>query len=298
MPEPMKPVTNPVLVDAMATFKLDLHNREHELAFLQAAVEAKYLVPALVKRPDETPKPGEQVRVQIAFQIMTNGKGDKFMPAYTDEIELRKNRSPEDKPQIIVMSFMDLYQFIRSNEAINGVVINPFGSALCLVRQQIIAIGERGGDLTNVPLAPPPPQPVSQPAGPTPEQMQAAQQDAIRQAMADLEAKKAADEAAEPEESAITEELLGAVKGCIKKFKFVKKAYIGEERENGERYLLVALETAAEDDDISAVSEAVSSECADYTDLPLECVPSTNIRAKQIVTEGKPFYEKKRFGIF
>ena len=53
MPEPMKPVTNPVLVDAMATFKLDLANREnedvfkeHERAFLQAAIDAKYLLPA------------------------------------------------------------------------------------------------------------------------------------------------------------------------------------------------------------------------------------------------------------
>ena len=105
MPEQMKPVTNPVLVDAMATFKLDLHNREHELAFLQAAVEAKYLIPAMVKQPDETPKPGEQIRVQVAFQIMTNQRGDKFMPAFTDEIELRKNRSPEDRPQIVVMNW-------------------------------------------------------------------------------------------------------------------------------------------------------------------------------------------------
>mgnify|MGYP003312339711 CR=1 FL=1 len=63
MPEPMQPITNPVLVDAMATFKLDLANheneevfKEHERAFLQAAIEARYLLPAQVEQPAEPPK--------------------------------------------------------------------------------------------------------------------------------------------------------------------------------------------------------------------------------------------------
>lgn len=298
MPEQMKPVTNPVLVDAMATFKIDLRNREHEKAFLQAAVEAKYLIPAMVKRPAQEPNPGEEVKLQVAFQIMTNNKGDKFMPAYTDEIELRKNRRPDDKPQIVIMGFMDLYQFMKSNEGITGVVINPFGSALCLVRQQIIAIGDRGGDLENIPLAPPPrPAGESREDGPTPEQVQAAQQDAIRQAMADVAAKKAAKEDSEPETSPVTDELIAALKSCLKKFKFVKKAFIGEQKESGERYLLVALE-ADDDADLNAVNDAIGEECADYCDLPFEVVPAGNIRAKQIVAENKPFYEKKRFGLF
>ena len=301
MPEPMKPVTNPVLVDAMATFRLDLNNREHEIAFLQAAVEAKYLLPAQVERAEEAPKEGEQVKMRVAFQIMTNQKGDKFMPAFTDEIELRKNRKPDEKFQIVVMNFMDLYRFIKTNEGIGGVVINPFGSALCLVRQQIIAIGDNNGDLNGVPMA----KPVSRPAAddapqqPTAEEVQAAQQDAIRQAMADLEAAKAASEAedAEPAANPITDDLIGALKSCLKKFKYVKKAYIGEETENGERFLLVALE-ADENADLDAVSEAVSSGCADYSDLALDCVPASSIRAKELVTKNEPVYEKKRFGIF
>ena len=302
MPEPMKPVTNPVLVDAMATFKLDLNNREHEIAFLQAAVEAKYLLPAQVERAEEPVKEGEQVKMRVAFQIMTNQKGDKFMPAFTDEIELRKNRKPDEKFQIVVMNFMDLYRFIKSNEGIGGVVINPFGSALCLVRPQIIAIGDNNGDLSNIPMAKPAPRPVmpeSEPARPSAEEVQAAQQDAIRQAMADLEAAKAASESenAEPAASPITDDLIGALKGVLKKFKFVKKAYIGEETENDERFLLVALE-ADESADLTAVSEAVSTGCADYSDLALECVPASSIRAKALVAANEPVYEKKLFGIF
>ncbi|MBQ5334747.1 MAG: enhanced serine sensitivity protein SseB C-terminal domain-containing protein [Oscillospiraceae bacterium] len=302
MPEPMKPITNPVLVDAMAKFKLDLTNRENEKAFLEAAVDAKYLIPALVERAsDEEPKPGEQVKMRVAFQIMTNQQGEQFMPAFTDEIEIRKNRKPGETFQIIVMNFMDLYQFVKNNEKIGGVVINPFGSALCLIRPQVIAIGDRGGDLSSVPT-PPAPRPVHDhenqiPTGPSAEEIQAAQQDVIRQAMADLEAKKAAEADTEPETSPVTDDLIDALKACLKKQKAVKKAYIRPETESGERYLLVALE-ADENADLKAVGEAVSTGCADYSDLPLECVPASSIRAKALVAEEKPFYEKKRFGFF
>ena len=296
MPEPMKPITNPVLVDAMAKFKLDLTNRENEKAFLQAAVDAKYLIPALVERfPDENTKPGEQVKMRVAFQIMTNPQGDQFMPAFTDEIEIKKNRKPGETFQIVVMNFMDLYKFVKDNEKIGGIVINPFGSALCLIRPQVIAIGDRGGDLTNVPA--PVQRPAAEPAGPTAEEMQAAQQDVIRQAMADLEAKKAAEDDGEPEVSPLTDDLIDALKACLKKQKTVKKAYIRPETESGERYLLIALE-ADESADLKAVGEAVSAGCADYADLPLECVPASSIRAKSLVAEEKPFYEKKRFGFF
>lgn len=313
MPEPMQPITNPVLVDAMATFKVDLANRdneeefkEHERAFLQAAIEAKYLLPAQVEQPAEPPKEGEPVQARVAFQIMTNPKGEKFMPAFTDEVELKKNRKPGERFQVAVMSFNDLYQFIKSNEAINGVVINPFGSALCLIRQQIIAIG----DHNNQPVlsAPRPaeaaPQPVPEPPQPTNalgavENSREQQQDMIRAAMAQLDADKAAAEAsdAEPEKDPLTDDLLSALKGVLKKQKQVKKAYIKAESEQGERYLLVALE-ADENADIEAIGNTVTTECADYSDLPFDCVAAGSIRAKELVAEGKPFYEKKRFGLF
>ena len=83
----------------------------------------------------------------------------------------------------------------------------------------------------------------------------------------------------------------------LKKQKQVKKAYIKSEIEQGERYLLVALE-ADENADIESIGNTVTTECADYSDLPFDCVAASSIRAKELVAEGKPFYEKKRFGIF
>ncbi len=112
-----------------------------------------------------------------------------------------------------------------------------------------------------------------------------------------MEAAKAQTDSAEPETDPLTDDLLGAIKGVLKKQKAVKKAYIKPETENGERYLLVALE-ADDSTDLEAIGNAVSTDCADYSDLPFDCVSTSNIRAKELVAEEKPFYEKKRFGIF
>ena len=306
MPEPMQPITNPVLVDAMATFKVDLTNREHEKAFLEAAINATYLLPAQIEQPAEPPKEGEQQQTRIAFQIMTNPQGSKFMPAFTDEIELKKNRKPGERFQVAVMRFMDLYHFLKSNEAINGIVINPFGSALCLIRQQVIAIGDNGGQVVmqspklanaaGIQAEPEQPRP-SNALGAAVNSADA-QQAAIRQAMAEMEAAKSSQAESDAEDSsAITDDLLNAVKNILKKQKSVKKAYISQEKENGEAYLLIALD-ADENTDIEEIGTTVSENCADYADLPFECVAASNIRAKELVASEKPFYEKKRFGFF
>lgn len=311
MPEERKPIENPVLVDAMATFKLDLTNREHEMAFLQAAVAARYLLPAQVQPdPDAGVDENGQQRARIAFQIMTNQKGEQFMPVFTDEVELRKARNfqPGERVQIAVMSFMDVYHFIKGNEPIRGVVINPAGSALCLVRQQVIAIGDHNGDLT-APAATAPERKITidpaqaqaaaqaQAQAERAAQAQAQQQAAIRQAMAQMEAAKASAEEAPAAEDVLTDDLLDALKSCLKKQKAVKKAYIQPETDKGEQFLLVAIE-ADESADIDSISEQIAKDCADYSDLPFDCVLSTSIRAKELVANEKPFYEKKRFGIF
>jgi len=305
MPEEnMNPISNPVLVEAMTTFRQDLTNREYEKNFLQAAVEARYLLPAQIT-PVEPAAEGEPQQHSIAFQIMNTPDGKKFMPAFTDEDELKKNRKPGESFQVAVMSFEQVYHFIKANEPITGVVINPFGSALCLNRGQIVAIGDAKGDITvgmapqakpvpqNAPLQPAQPNNVLGAAENTREQQQAAIREAMK--MMDSDENETLDAAAAKE--LLTDDLLAAVKGCLKKQKTVKKAYIQPAAEHGERYLLVALE-ADDSTDIDAVGNTISTECADYSDLPFECVPASSIRAKELVANEKPFYEKKRFGIF
>ncbi len=300
MPEPNEPVTNPVLVDAMATFRLDFTNRERERAFLEAAVEAKYLVPAMIQRPAQV-KEGEQQQVNITFQVLKTMKGDQYIPAYTDAIELQKNRQPGERRNAVVMDFMTIYRFVKEHEEISGMVINPLGSNLCLIRDQIVAIGDHDGEIQMSPPRPAAPSPQSSEGQPAPvstaEAAREAQQAAIRAAMADMEKAKQEQESEEPKKESVTDELLSALKSCLKKQKAVKKAYIREESESGESFLLLALE-ADESANLEEIGAAVSQDCADLADLPFDCVPASSIRAKELVSAEKPFYEKKRFGIF
>ncbi len=301
----MEPVTNPVLVDAMATFKLDLTNREHEKAFLEAAIDAKYLLPAKIEQLQDQKTDDGQVPTRVAFSVLTNPNGDKFMPAFTDEIELKKNRKGmENEPlQIAVVDFRALYNFVKSNEEIKGVVINPFGSALCLIRQQMIAIGDNDFKIVVaqpkqqvIDLTTAQPKPANVLGAP--EDDSKARADMIRQAMADMEAKKSSDEEQEETADPLTDDLLNAMKGALKKQKAVKKAYIKADQDNGERFLLVALESDASDSELEEIGIAVRDDCKDYTDLPFDFIKADSIRAKELVAEEKPFYEKKRFGFF
>ena len=309
MPEEnMRPITNPALVDAMTAFRADLKSRDNEKAFLQAAVEARYLLPAQIQ-PIEQQQEGEPQQHSIAFQIMSTPDGQKFMPAFTDEDELKKNRKPGETFQVAVMSFEQIYHFIKSNQPITGVVINPFGGALCLNRAQIVAIGDAKGDITvglqpQQPVNPvrinnAQPVPMQQPSNilGAAENSREQQQAAIREAMKVLDSDETETLDAAAAEKYLTDDLLNAIKGCLKKQKAVKKAYIQPAAEHGERYLLIALE-ADDNTDIEAIQSAVSADCADYSDLPFDCVAATSIRAKELVAAEKPFYEKKRFGIF
>ena len=187
---------------------------------------------------------------------------------------------------------------------IKGIVINPFGSALCLVRQQVLAIGENGFKIVVAPpkqqvfdlTTPPAPKPANVLGAP--EDDSKARADMIRQAMADMEAAKDSEDTEEETADPLTDELLTAMKGSLKKQKAVKKAYIKAEKDNGERFLLVALESDASDSELEDIGNSVREDCADYTDLAFDFIKADSIRAKDLVAEEKPFYEKKRFGFF
>ena len=308
-PKPqMQPITNPELVEAMTEFRKDLSNRDNERAFLQAAVSARYLLPAMIQPiPKEEGHEDEPQQHSVAFQIMNTPDGKKFMPAFTSQEELLKHRKEGESFQVAVMGFEQIYMFMKGNEPITGVVIDPFGCALCLNRGQIIAIGDAKGDIT-VGMAPQQPAqkievtrtPVQAPTNVlgAAENTREQQQAAIRAAMQNLDNEPQENKLdAEQIEKLLTDDVLGALKGCLKKQKNVKKAYIQPMIESGEKFFLLALE-ADDSADMDAINSAIASDCADYSDLPFDCVPATSIRAKELVANEKPFYEKKRFGIF
>ncbi len=168
----------------------------------------------------------------------------------------------------------------------------------------MLAIGENGFRIVVAPpkdqiidlTTPQPPKPANVLGAP--EDDSKARADMIRQAMADMEAAKEAEE--QPEETAdpLTDELLNAMKSSLKKQKAVKKAYVKAEKDNGERFLLVALEADVSDAELEDIGSSVREDCGDYTDIAFDFIKADSIRAKDLVAEEKPFYEKKRFGFF
>ena len=90
------------------------------------------------------------------------------------------------------------------------------------------------------------------------------------------------------------QELIDALSRYLKKQKGVKRAYLqlmlGEQP-----HYLIAVEC---DGDRAAVFAAIKAEAGTYTDLAVKVVDVASDSAKDLVSGEKPFYEKKRFGLF
>lgn len=302
-PQPQK-IENPVLVEAMQTFKQEM-NRENEIKFLNAMLNARYLVPVVMETPpDATMTPGTQVRTRVAFQMLTNPSGEKFIPAFTDNEELLKNpvkADPEHPRQIVVMRVTDFAAVFAQNEIARGFVINPFGQNMCLNRDQLRML-LAGAQQTKVNAN-------AQPASLS-QQVDAAihnldkekEMEAIIRAAKESEA-RAAETAAQQEEeterkitqtkNAVAENPSGLLDGLsvyLKKQKNVNRAYMQLLLGDAPHYLL-AVDC---DDDAADTCAAVLAEAKLHTELPVEVLSASDKAAKSLVNNEKPFYEKKR----
>ncbi len=144
MPEMKQPpkIDNSKLVEAMKTFKAE-SNRENESNFLRNVINGKYLVPVMVEKPDGPieAKPGETIKLRMAFQMLTNGKNEKFVPAFTSPEELGK-RNAGKTVQVAVMTVRDLQNMFQQNVQCAGFVIDPFGENMTLTRDQLTRLLE------------------------------------------------------------------------------------------------------------------------------------------------------------
>lgn len=310
-PQPQK-IENPVLVEAMQTFKQEM-NRENEIKFLNAMLNARYLVPVMMETPpDASMTPGTQVRTRVAFQMLTNPAGEKFIPAFTDSEELAKNpvkNDPEHPRQVVVMRVTDFAAVFAQNESARGFVINPFGHNMCLNRDQLRMLlagaqQSRAGAQQN--------QVAAQPASLS-QQVDAAihnldrekEMEAIIRAAKESEA-RAAETAAQQEDTAERKivqtktpaaenpsDLVEGISRFLKKQKNVSRAYMQLLLGDAPHYLF-AIDC---EDGLAEAIDAVREEAKQHTDLPVEVVSVLDQTASNLVNDEKPFYEKKR-GLF
>lgn len=304
-PQPQQPqkVENPVLVEAMQTFKKEM-NRQNELKFLNAMLNARYLVPVVMETPpDASMEPGTKVRTRVAFQMLTNPAGEKFIPAFTDSEELAKNPTPQQQTQanqVAVMRVTDFALVFSQNEICRGFVINPFGENMCLNRDQLqmLLAGAQQASVNQQPAS------ISQQVDMALHNLnkEKEMEDVIRAAK-QSEAENAAATAAEGARAGITQsknaaaenpsDLVDGLSRYLKKQKNVKRAYMQLLLEDSPRYIF-AIEC---EEDAAATCAAMKVESQLYTDLPVEILSTSDKEAAALVNSEKPFYEKKR-GLF
>lgn len=146
--------TNPELLAAIEAFRQERVPAK-EQAMIAEIRKAKFVAPVQM---DDLPADlklaqGETHQAQVKF-VMIQRDGKKFFPLFTDQGELaRWNNAPDHKT--ILLTFEQYSNMIaqQGSEA-EGLVINPFGAALPMPKQQVMAL--RGGaqlyDLKNIPM--------------------------------------------------------------------------------------------------------------------------------------------------
>ncbi len=128
------PVANPALVTAMEHMKQE-RKAEHEAEFAAVVKDARFIAPVLVDAEN-------QAQNQVAFYLIKNQKGEKYLPVFTDMEEYKKWNHAE-QTQLCAAPFMHLCQlWTRPSKAeAIGIVINPFSHNIMIPGETIIRIG-------------------------------------------------------------------------------------------------------------------------------------------------------------
>lgn len=139
------PINNPELVKAMNTVK-EAFSQENNNRFLNELMKASFLVPAII---DPVPTPdanGKAVLTQdtkITFNLLSNEKGEKYFPAFTDWQELHRWQK-DYKSNTVVLTFDEFATMILKDgcDAI-GFVINAFNQNISFPKDQVASLAEQ-----------------------------------------------------------------------------------------------------------------------------------------------------------
>lgn len=146
--------TNPDLLAAIDAFRGE-RTPEKEQNMVAEIRKAKFVAPVQM---EDLPKnlqlkQGESHQAQVKF-VMIQREGKKYFPLFTDQGELARWKNiPEHKT--ILLTFEQYCDMIaqQGGEA-EGLVINPFGAALPMPKQQVLSMRNSAQlyDLKNIPM--------------------------------------------------------------------------------------------------------------------------------------------------
>lgn len=134
-----KSLENPNLVKTIDDL-LNFPSQSTELRMIDEIKKAKYISPVLTTEKADSDIPG--TKNKMAFMLLINAIGEKFLPVFTDWNELRK--WSKDHEETIISSFSDMSSLtIARFDNIKGFVINPYS-------QNVIVTEERLQYISNI----------------------------------------------------------------------------------------------------------------------------------------------------
>ena len=276
-PDIQIPVTNPGLQHAMIVFFQTLWSRQHtpdkqnllltlEARMLDEIIGARYLVPMqLLKQepsvPDEQGKTTLRQGDRIQFAVLEGEEDSTWLPAFTDWYEFEKVYDKELWSSNIA-TYADLLVFSSS---MTGVVLNPRGLSFRIGASNKAHIKKYR------------------------QEQQEASSSTFFEAVIPEEMHVVL---GEPKEYPV--QLLEAIQAYMKTQKTIKKAYMRQKlQENGQSYVLIVDFDGRKEEIFSGVHDVATPHLNGMILEIIEMADWTE-EAKDI----KPFYKKKRFGLF
>lgn len=143
---PAEDIKNPELCAAIEAMQAE-GSKENIDKMISACVEAKFILPALVRQvPTARTENGRTVMgnsTQVQFRLLENGNKEKFFGVFTDVEELQKWNGT-DKAQKVVTDFDSLAQMTMDPKAnVLGFVINPFGKSVTFPKPMVHSIKQQ-----------------------------------------------------------------------------------------------------------------------------------------------------------
>lgn len=121
------PVINPELRQSIRNMYRE-NTRDSQERALEQLTRAQLLAPVRIDR--------EKGGKGIQFMLLSTQDGRSFLPAFTDLKEVRKGFSDPEQ-QTLVLSFADYANMILRDNCAAGLVVDPFGDSLTLMREMV-----------------------------------------------------------------------------------------------------------------------------------------------------------------
>lgn len=136
----LEEIENPALVYAMYEMK-EKKTREAEAKFIAELKKATFISPAAIEIKGEDGEfhaaedSSQKGETRIQFMMLTNEKGEIYLPAFTSMDEVRKWRK-ESKIQTVVCRFEQYVNIVAADpNGPKGIAIDAFGSNIMLSRE-------------------------------------------------------------------------------------------------------------------------------------------------------------------